>query len=119
LVNSVNYYNNSITISDNTKKIAIFKIYYIIGFIEVPVNLKQPAQPDTTKIQNPQNHKVASQRLSHIKKLVTDLNTSLLELKKEKDQYRTQINECRDLCLKIRELMDATTTRIITKPDSD
>ena len=55
--------------------------------------------------------------LGNIQKLVLNLNSSLLELKGTKDEYQIQINECKNLCLQIRELMDATTARII-KPKS-
>ncbi len=55
--------------------------------------------------------------LGDIQKLITDLNKSLLELKKEKDEYQSRITECRGLCHKIRELMDATTTRIIAESE--
>jgi peptidoglycan hydrolase CwlO-like protein len=52
--------------------------------------------------------------LTNIQKLVSDLNKSLLELKEDKDEYESHINECKGLCNRIRELMDATTARIIT-----
>jgi hypothetical protein len=61
---------------------------------------------------------ISHNTLSDIQKLITDLNSSLLELKKEKDKYRSNLTECRGLCHQIRELMDATTTRI-TKSDRD
>jgi len=56
--------------------------------------------------------------LSNIQKLVSNLNASLLELKGNKDKYQIQINECKDLCLKIRELMNATTARIVKPGES-
>jgi cell division protein FtsL len=55
--------------------------------------------------------------LVDIQKLITDLNQSLLELKKEKDDYQSRISECRGLCHEIRELMDATAARIIAESD--
>jgi len=69
------------------------------------------------KIDSKQNNETIP--LGNFQKLITDLNRSLLELKKEKDEYRSRINECRGLCHKIRELMNATTTRIIGKPVRD
>lgn len=51
--------------------------------------------------------------LNDLKKLITDLNTNLLALKQDREEYHTQLNECKGLCHKIRELMDATTARII------
>lgn len=56
--------------------------------------------------------------LNDIQKLVSDLNKSLLELKEDKDEYENRINECKGLCNRIRELMDATTARIITPGES-
>ena len=46
--------------------------------------------------------------LLDIKNLLTDLNESLVELKKEKENYHTKISECRGLCHEIRKMMDAT-----------
>ena len=47
-----------------------------------------------------------------IQQLVLNLNTSLLELKETEGVYKIQINECKDLCAQMRELLDATTARI-------
>ena len=57
--------------------------------------------------------------LGDIQKLMSDLNSSLLELKKEKDEYQSRVSECRGLCHRIKELMNATTARIISEPDGD
>ena len=76
------------------------------------MNTKEPSSTETTS-------KSTSHKLSNIKKLITNLNASLLGLKKEKDQYQAHIGQCKDLCLEIRELMDATTTRIVPKPDNE
>lgn len=58
------------------------------------------------------------QDLSDLKKLITDLNTSLLELKNDRKEYQSHLNECKGLCHKIRELMDATTARIVEPKSS-
>jgi peptidoglycan hydrolase CwlO-like protein len=63
--------------------------------------------------------KPVTDSLTNIQKLVSDLNKSLLELKEEKDEYQNRINECKGLCNRIRELMDATTARIITPGESE
>lgn len=52
--------------------------------------------------------------ISDIQNLLFQLNKSLIELKKEKDEYQTRIDECRGLCIRIKEIMDATTTRFFT-----
>jgi len=71
--------------------------------VEFKTNEKIESTPDNTST------------LQDIQELVAGLNSNLLKLKKEKENYQVRIKECKGLCFKIRELMDATTARIIPK----
>lgn len=51
--------------------------------------------------------------LDNVKKLVSNLNHSLIKLEVDRNRFKTEVEACEGLCSEIKELIHATTKRVI------
>ena len=52
--------------------------------------------------------------LDNVKKLVSNLNQSLIKLEVDRNRFKTEVEACEGLCSEIKEMIHVTTKRVVS-----